>query len=344
MGRWTRATRSNQSSWRSSGSRRSAARRSATNERSPPDATRTPIRPVRAPAMRRARTVTPSRSSWITSDRPAPSRPTEQMSCVLTPRRPSQRAVFAAEPPWRISTRPGTSVPLCTGTAATMTTSSMRSPTTMTLGAAPRGLEPLPLATDAPAHDADGSDGSAPWARSCKVRGYDAEHCGRCLQPPSIDHPRARAPRDQHDPDALDRCRPEGELRSSRGPDGPRAGGLRPVDALPAVRAAGPPVAEPRPVRALGRARLDAPLLAPPPDGVRPRARGPAAVPAMGLADAGPPGVRADAGRRGDDRPTRAGVHERRRHGDRGAPPRGRVQSPRPRGHRPSDLRDRLGR
>ena len=70
---------------------RVAARRSATNERSPLGATRTPIRPVRWPAIRIARTLTPSRWSCATSDRPAPSRPTAHTSCErdAEPRQPA---------------------------------------------------------------------------------------------------------------------------------------------------------------------------------------------------------------------------------------------------------------
>ena len=43
----------------------------------------------------------------------------------------------------------------------------------------------------------------------------------------------------------------------------------------------------------------------------------------------GPSRIRPDAGRRGDDRAARPGLCQRGRHGDRGTPPRGRVQ-PRP--------------
>ena len=55
----------------------------------------------------------------------------------------------------------------------------------------------------------------------------------------------------------------------------------------------------------------------------------------------GPPGVRPDARRRGDDRAARPGLRERGRHGHRRAPPRRRVQPPRPRHRRPPDLRHR---
>ena len=50
-----------------------------------------------------------------------------------------------------------------------------------------------------------------------------------------------------------------------------------------------------------------------------------------GSADAGPPRVRPDAGRRGDDRTARPGLRQRRRHGHRRAAAGGRVQPARPR-------------
>ena len=98
------------------------------------------------------------------------------------------------------------------------------------------------------------------------------------------------------------------------------------VDAVPAPRSDAPRLAGSRPVRAVRRPRQHAALLAAPPDRLRPLARRPQGVPAVGLAHAGPPGARPDAGRRGDDRPARPGLRERRRHGHRRAPPRGRVQ------------------
>ena len=66
-------------------------------------------------------------------------------------------------------------------------------------------------------------------------------------------------------------------------------------------------LAGPRPVRALRRPRLDAPLLAPPPDRLRRLARRPQGIPPVGLDHAGPPGVRTHARRRGDDRAARPG-------------------------------------
>ena len=77
---------------------------------------------------------------------------------------------------------------------------------------------------------------------------------------------------DQHDPDALDGRRPEGQLRPPRRADGARAGrlpALHPRDeAQPRQRG----LVRPRPLRALGGPRLDAALLDPPPVRLRPDA------------------------------------------------------------------------
>src|SRR5829696_7067629 len=105
--------------------------------RSPSGATRTPIRPVRAPGTRTARAITPSVRRESTSARPAASRPTAVMRLERAPRRASHRVVFAAEPPWTSATRPGTSVPDASAIAGASTTSSIRSPSTTTLAGAP---------------------------------------------------------------------------------------------------------------------------------------------------------------------------------------------------------------
>ena len=62
------------------------------------------------------------------------------------------------------------------------------------------------------------------------------------------------------------------------------------------------------------------------PERLRPDARGPEAVPAVGEPHAGPPGVRLHAGRRDDDRSARPGHRQRRRHGRRRGASRGDVQ------------------
>ena len=77
---------------------------------------------------------------------------------------------------------------------------------------------------------------------------------------------------------------------------------------------------------------------------LRPVARRAQALPPVGIAHPGPPGARPrprDAGRRGHDRPARAGLRQRRRHGDRRALP---ARALRRRGHGPPHLRDRLRR
>ena len=124
---------------RSSGRSRSAAPRSWTNERSPPGSTRTPMRPVGAPATRTARTWTPSPVTAATSARPTGSRPMAQTRLLRAPSLPSQRAVVVALPPWRRRTRPGTSVPRSSARSGAATTSTTRSPSTTTAGlSAPR--------------------------------------------------------------------------------------------------------------------------------------------------------------------------------------------------------------
>ena len=98
---------------------------------------------------------------------------------------------------------------------------------------------------------------------------------------------RPRPPRDRHDPHPVDRRGPAGELRTPRRPDGRRPDGVRALDAFPPTRPDAPCVAGSRPLRPVGRARLDAPLFAPPPDRLRPPARRADEVPPVGLADAG---------------------------------------------------------
>ena len=82
---------------------------------------------------------------------------------------------------------------------------------------------------------------------------------------------------DQHDPHPLDRRDPEGELGPPGDADGAGAGRLHALAAPPALRPGRPDLAQPRPLRALGRPRLDAALLAALPrrgEGGRPRLRG----------------------------------------------------------------------
>ena len=114
--------------------------------------------------------------------------------------------------------------------------------------------------------------------------------------------------------------------------------------ALPAPPSGGSGVARSRPVRPVRRPRLDAPLRASPPHGLRPPARGDQAFPPVGLEDAGASGVRAHAGRRGDDGTARPRARQRRRHGHRRAPPRPAVQPARSYRRRPPHLRHLLRR
>ena len=73
--------------------------------------------------------------------------------------------------------------------------------------------------------------------------------------------PGHRPARHQHDPHALDRRRPEGELGAPGDADVDGAGRLRALAEPPALRPGRPDLAQPRPLRALGRPRLDAALL-----------------------------------------------------------------------------------
>src|SRR5262249_20368227 len=77
--------------------------------------------------------------------------------------------------------------------------------------------------------------------------------------------PRPRHAVHHHHPHPRYRRHSEGELRPSRNAngDGPRR--VLPLAALPALRPGGPDLAQPRPVRALGRTRVDAAVCPPPP-------------------------------------------------------------------------------
>src|SRR5512143_1717248 len=90
--------------------------------------------------------------------------------------------------------------------------------------------------------------------------------------PRARDGRRSRTSCDHDDPDALDRRRPDGQFGPPRRAHGGRPDGVRAVDAVPALRAPPPRLAEPRPLRAVRGPRLDAARLAPPPDGLRPAA------------------------------------------------------------------------
>ena len=151
---------------------------------------------------------------------------------------------------------------------------------------------------------------------------------------------RAQPPRSgQRDPRARDGCGRGGQVRPSRHAHGHGGRRDRPVHAVPALRPGRARVARSRPLRAVGRARLDAALRAALPD--RLSGHGPRAAAALSparLAHRGPSRIRPCARHRDHHRTARPGPRQRGRHGARRAP------SARPvRGGsgRPPHLRDR---
>ena len=166
----------------------------------------------------------------------------DERSC-RAPSRPSQRAVFAAEPPWTSATRPGTSVPGSSGRAGASTTSSIRSPSTTTrAGSAGRRPVRRPARSSGGASVVAGRRGRPRSRHGAALRwripGRDApRYNGRALDGRADrSHDGARPMTLATDLDQLaidtirtlvDRRRPEGELRSPGRPDGRRADGLR---------------------------------------------------------------------------------------------------------------------
>ena len=159
----------------------------------------------------------------------------------------------------------------------------------------------------------------APSSRTETARGH--RH-----RPPARARPGAREALHRHRPHAGHGRRAAGELRPSGHADGPRAARVPAVDAPPALRPEGSGLDGSRPVRAVGRPRVDAALLGALPERLRPRAGRPEAVPAVGEPHARAPGVRLHARRRDDDRPARPGRRQRGRLRGRGGAPRGDVQ------------------
>jgi hypothetical protein len=204
-----------------------------------------------------------------------------------------------------------------------------------------------------------GGRGGRPYNRGCTPRtgtrtrtNPDDLDAGRRQRPTARLHPPrpgahqdrpARPPRDRHHPHARDRRGPAGELGTSRCPDGCRADGVRPLDALP------PPCPHPaglagaRPVRPVRGPRQHAPLRPAPPDRLRRHAGRPPELPAVGLPNPGPSGVRSHRGRRGDHRPAGPGARQCGGDGHRPAPAGIRVPGSGCAG-RPLDLRHLLGR
>ena len=137
---------------------------------------------------------------------------------------------------------------------------------------------------------------------------------------------------------AGDGRRPAGQLRPSRHADGHgrhRRGALAPS---PEARSGHVRLGRPRPLRALQRPRLDAALRAAAPERLRPVDRRPEGLPPAAQPHAGPPGTGLHAGRRDHHRPAGPGHRQRGRHGASRAVAGGRIQPPRPCGHRPPHL------
>ena len=152
----------------------------------------------------------------------------------------------------------------------------------------------------------------------------------------------AHADHGQCHPRVGDGRRRAGEIRPSRPAHGRRRRGDRPVHAIPEIRSGRSGLARPRPLRALGRPRLDADLRA----ALSHRlsgddARADQALPPARLDHRRPSGIRPHARRRDHHRPARARPRQRGRHGDRRAASRGGIR--RRRG-RSQDLRARLRR
>ena len=177
-----------------------------------------------------------------TRARPAASRPTAAMSDERAPRRPSQRAAFAAEPPWARKTRPGTSVAVLERVGRSRTTSTTRSPSTT--------IRAGPVAARRRAAGRRGGARSSAWAPRIGAHAPSAQPRRR---PTYNGAPPARPSRSPaHDaavtPDldrlAIDTIRTlsiDGVQQANSGhpgrPDGRGADGLRAVDAVPAPRA-----------------------------------------------------------------------------------------------------------
>ena len=134
----------------------------------------------------------------------------------------------------------------------------------------------------------------------------------------------------------------EGEFRASGTADGHGRRGDRPLREAPEVRCEHAVLAGPRPLRAVGRARVDAALRPLVPDRLQPHDdRRDQAVPPARLAHRGPSRVRARARDRDDDGAARPGARERRRHGDRRGEP---CRPLRAQGRRPPHLGHRRRR
>ena len=149
---------------------------------------------------------------------------------------------------------------------------------------------------------------------------------------------------DRHDSRARDGRCAAGERRPSRHRDGARPARVSPLPRRHAAQPGRSGLAGPRPLRPFGRARLHAPVRGAPPGRLRSFARRPAAVPAVGLTDAGPSGMGPHRRDRDDHRATGPGLRERGRDGDRAALPCRSLQPAPSCSRRLVDLRDLLRR
>ena len=138
---------------------------------------------------------------------------------------------------------------------------------------------------------------------------------------------RDRRPGGQHRQGAGHGLRAEGRQRPPRHRHEPGPGGLPALPEGDASRPVRPPLAGPRPVRALVRPLQPHPLHPALPGRLGPGAGGPQVAAHLGQQDPGPPGVRPHRRRRDDHRAARPGRRQRRGHGD-GRPPRARAARP----------------
>ena len=133
--------------------------------------------------------------------------------------------------------------------------------------------------------------------------------------------PRIAQGHGERHPCARHGCGREGQIRPPRHAHGHGGCGDGAVHPVPEVRRRRARLAGPRPVRALGRPRLDAALCAAPPHRLSRRDHGRAAqLPAARLHDGRPPGAWARPRHRDHHRPAGPGPRQRRRHGPGGAP------------------------
>ena len=124
---------------------------------------------------------------------------------------------------------------------------------------------------------------------------------------------RERRVRGQGSARAGRRCRAPGRDRPRRPPPRLRRHRRAPVLGVPEARPRAAGLVRPRPVRAVGRPRLDAAVRAAAPVGLRPVARRHPALPAAPLEDARTPRARADPRGRDHDRSARPGPGQRGR-------------------------------